>query len=221
MSLKPELTLKSALLSTSLVLPVDSKSSSKHLEILCRQMPGQEKPWLKIVLALLEAAHASAGAFEVHICRRYVLKNGELAFGWNLGVEVSSKGKIQEAVDALAAVLTTARPTLTREAEEEPRQQLQPRHLVQQRAPAANTRKAPHTKPSRERMLPLASRPPGESGFVDEAPPGFVPSITTVKNTIDESTGKPVVIREMPLPHVFRDLNRPTPGGRGAKVTGG
>ena len=57
---------------------------------------------------------------------------------------------------------------------------------------------------------------------MEDPPDGFVPSITTVENTVDEESGKPIIVREMPLPHIFHDLNKPAhKNGKGAKWLGG
>jgi hypothetical protein len=210
MSIKAELALKSALLSTSLVQPVDSKSKGRVLEILCRQMPGAEKYWLSLIRDMLEAAQTNA--FDLHICRRYVLKDNELAFGWNIGLEASSSVKLQASVDALTKILSQAKPILTQVPSEARFHNLVP--------PPRPKFVGAKPKAAKDRLLP-SPRPPGEPGFTEAPPPGFVPQITTIKESIDPESGKPVIIREMPLPHIYRDLNRPAhKDGKGARLIG-
>jgi hypothetical protein len=229
MSLKTELVFQSALLSTSLVQPVNAKSRGKTLEVLCRQMPGQERPWLALVQEMLVVADAMS--FNLHVCRRYVLKDGELAYGWNLGVDAPNPKKLAEAVDCLVKVLAKAKPVLQSAATQEPHRFVPRPTLVpdrpkfgqkQQAAPQNNTARLPHNRgPNRGKVTGRPTpRPPGEEAPIDEAPPGFSPRITTIKEEID-SDGRKTVIQEMPLPHVYREMNVPSkPGGRGAKLLG-
>jgi hypothetical protein len=229
MSLKTELEFKSALLSTALVQPIDSRSRGKTMEILCRQIGGQEKPWLAIVRMLLQQAHNEG--FELHVCRRYVLKDGDLAFGWNLGIEAPNVKKLATAVDSLNKVLATAKPVLTspsrgtggavqsfQDVEPPPPQrfsQQPPRRMF-------GSAKKPVIPPQRNKKAMFNhSRPPNQEAPIDEAPEGFMPTITTVSSGMDQETGKQTLIREMPLPHVYRDLNRPNAKGKGAKLTAG
>ena len=86
MSSKAMMKLQSALLSTGLVQPVLEKAKGGYLEILCRQIPGQEKAWLQIVEAMLVYANGS-DSFEFHVCRRYVMKNGGMVFGWHISID--------------------------------------------------------------------------------------------------------------------------------------
>ena len=112
MSTKAELELKSALLSTGLVQPVESKGRGGYVEVLCRQVPGQEKAWLGIIHELLKAAEASEFKAEFHICRRYLLKDKALVYGWHVAIKAPDGRVAGLVVDDLARVLSKAKPVL-------------------------------------------------------------------------------------------------------------
>lgn len=99
--------LQVALMGTGLVQPVDLKSKGGHLEVLCRLVPGQEKPWLQVMSQLLEAVET------LHVCRRYVLKGGQMVFGYHIGFEFPSVKALSAAVTACVDVLSKAKPMLT------------------------------------------------------------------------------------------------------------
>lgn len=199
---KAELELKSALLGTGLLQPISSSYRSGRIEVLCRQIPGQEGPWLKLLAALL--ALDDGGAPSLHICRRYVLREGELAFGWHIQAEAPAR-KLSGLVVAMTAVLSEARPQLTRVGADPERVQ----------RPSQPARPGQH--PPREAGL----RAPGIPADVPPTPPGLDVSLKVIRKEIDEETGVTIIEEEMPLPHVYRELNRPTATGRGAKHTAG
>ena len=71
-----------------------------------------------------------------------------------------------------------------------------------------------------QRAAPRA-RPPGAPAPLDPNAGRRVDSIRVVRSEIDEQTGARVIVEEMPLPHVYRDLNKPAhKDGRGAKLYG-
>lgn len=204
-----ELNLRSALLGTGLIQPVDSSvtrsGKRSSLEVLCRQVPGQEATWLKIVDGLLEAFESSKVSF--HLCRRYLRKNGRMAFGWHVGMS-GSMSEIKSGVRDAIQVLAGARPTL-----DGPPPQRAARPARAAAAPDPEEEEAP--------AVPGPGRAPGPPARGTEPPPGFVPRLRVTRNDVDEETGRPFVIEEMPLPHVYREMNKPTEGGRGATKTAG
>jgi hypothetical protein len=209
MSLKAELNLKSAILSTSLLQPIDSKSKGRYLEVICRQIPGQEKPWLSILLKMLTKAADSD--FSLHVCRRYVVKDRKLAFGWNLSIDAKSTKKLDEAVDILCKILAEAKPVLTLdEVRNEPTPQNN-RHI----SPPKFNQGRPGPKLGNKRLpLPRAS---GMASQVQEAPSGFQPEIKLVSEKVDDK-GRSTQVFEMPLPHTYHELNKPNAKGRGARM---
>lgn len=206
MSSKVSMQLQSALIATGLVQPVSEKNKGGSIEVLCRQIPGQEKPWLQVVDRLLQLGEELSEDF--HICRRYVRKNGVMVFGWHLAFTCKSAKALQTVIDNVVKnVLEEARPTLQQEVVEE-----QPAAPVAvHRQPMAPGRHPPPRAPT--------PRAPGAPGTVVGTPPATV-GITVVQNSRDEK-GKLTIVEEMPLPHVYAEMNRPNEKGKGAKLTGG
>ncbi len=213
---KNELAIQSILINTGLVQPIKCKSKGKLLEVLCRQLPGQERAWLAVVRDLLELA--SEKDFELHICRRYVLKNKKLAFGWNIGIESKTLKLLPEVIDSISVNLEESKPDLDGYQTHAPQKQ---------KVPSPPVQATPQSAQQHHRPLPPGKHPP--------------PRVTTRKSAEGEPTrilkhnekfnvaqdtigadGKRTTVLEMPLPHVTQDLNKPDhEGGRGAKYTSG
>lgn len=223
MSLKAEMTLKSALLSTGLVQPVDSKVRKGRVEVLCRQVPGQEKSWLNVVEKILTASEEASQ--DVHLCRRYVLRDGQMLFGWHIQVDAEKVKDLMAAVEVVVQVLASAKPSLDVAPKEPPRPPTVPRQNVQQpRRPLA-----PGQHPPKAPAHPRA--PSGGPGTAHEAPAGFSFEKRTVLKKREEN-GMEMIVEEMPLPHIHSELNVPSRpridpktgksvgGGRGASYTG-
>jgi len=210
MSSKITMQLQSALIATGLVQPVSEKSRGGYVEILCRQIPGQEKVWLQVVDKMLIFAEERKTVLqEFHVCRRYVRKGGQMAFGWHIALTCKNVKTLQAGVENLIEeVLELARPSLD---EPEP---ARPEPAV---VPQASSRPlAPGRHPSARAAPPRA---PGAPGTVVGTPPATV-GLTVVQNFRDEH-GKVTIVEEMALPHVYAEMNRPNSKGRGAKLTGG
>jgi hypothetical protein len=205
-----ELNLRSALLGTGLIQPVDSaltrSGKRSSLEVLCRQVPGQEAPWLQIVDGLLEAFESSKVSF--HVCRRYLRKNGKMAFGWHVQLS-GSMSEIKSGVRDAIEVLAQARPTLDA-----------PMPRPRAARPAAALR-----APDPDEEAPLGdagpARAPGAPAKLLAPPPNLKVRLRVTRNDVDEETGRPYLVEEMPLPHVYQEMNKPTEGGRGATKTAG
>jgi hypothetical protein len=217
-----EYDLKSALLGTGMVQPVSSgfeKGKNGRLWVLCRQLPHRERPWLKVVHLLLSVAEDMD--VELHICRRYVLKEGRLVFGWYVGVSGPPR-RVQRTVEGLLATLAGVEAPLDAVDEDGP----------SGRAIAAPGDEDGPVEPERRFQLPVAPgrragppvavvRPPGAPAAVEDPPEDFTPRIRVVRNTTDSETGRRIIEEEMPLPHVYREMNKPAHEfGRGAKFTG-
>lgn len=218
MSSKASMQLQSALIATGLVQPVSEKSKGGYVEVLCRQIPGQEKPWLKVVESLLTYADGAEGSlnFELHICRRYVRKNGQMVFGWHISITSRSAKVLWLSVEhVVAEVLSKATPSLEGPVTEE-----RPAPQVVSQAPQADNRRplAPGQHPQNQSAPPRLPGPPG--AVIGTPPPGFKPSVRVIQNFRDEN-GKQTIIEEMQLPHVYAELNRPNAKGKGARFTGG
>ena len=134
-----------------------------------------------------------------------------MVFGWHLALEEKSVKRLQASVEAVLGVLAGARPQLTAVMPPEP--------LYAPQAVAATQ--------TRQTLMPGQHPPPREPnaripedttpGGTGEPPPGFVPTMRVVKRGVD-SQGNQTTVEEMPLPHVYRELNKPThKGGKGAR----
>jgi hypothetical protein len=196
---KASLELKSALLMTGLVQPVSSETEVRKISVLCRQVPGQESAWLKVVHKLLEKAEETS--IDLLVCRRYLLKDGRMVFGWYLEIHGKKAAAISAATSVLIEVLEGAKPSLVSTPE------------VPQARPVVSTpvvQESPKTPPKKEESRGSMS-------------------VNVIHRKVNPQTGQITEITEMPLPHVYRDLNVPTEptfspklgkyvgGGRGAK----
>lgn len=217
MSAKSGLKLQSALMGTGMVQPVSEKMKGGYLEVLCRQVPGQEKPWLRVVEMLLTygEGYAAAGV-NLHVCRRYLMKNGMMVFGWHIAIECKNAKILGTAVDSLVAeVLEEAKASLEESAQEETPVA---RSAPQAAQAASRAPLSPGRHPPPQNAPP---RPPSSPGnVIGTPPPGFRPQIRVVQNTRDQN-GKVTIVEEMQLPHVYSEMNVPNEKGRGAKLTGG
>lgn len=208
------LQLQSALLSTGLVQPVDTKVGGGSVEVLSRQVPGQERAWLKVVGSLLETFEGAGD--DLHICRRYLRKNGSMVFGWHLSITSKSAKSLKVSVEKAVGALQAFKATLSGPTEEE----LDDDDIeAAKAAPQPRSRPlAPGQHPKNRKAVPRA---PGKPGAVVGTPPAnFQPAIKVVQNTVD-AKGKRHIVEEMPLPHVHREMNEPNEKGKGATLTGG
>lgn len=194
--------LREALYGTGLVQPVDAKGRGGAVSCLCRQLPGQEAPWIAVVDQLLSVADGNSLFVDFHVCRRYVRREGKMVFGWFLGIEAKNAAGLVEAVGAIVTILKSAKPSLTSIVQAAPQSQQAPQ-APQQFAlkPLSQKEINEHTRAHR--------RPPEESGpdpvAPDRAP---VPRLKTIARGQDEK-GRPTSIVEMPLPHTYKELNIP------------
>jgi hypothetical protein len=200
-------TIREALFATGLVQPVEASAFGKRLSVLCRLLPGQEKPWMKVVHGLLTAWGETEKGTELVLARRYVLRQDQMAFGWYLQVEGKSAKHLGELVEKLLPVLADAKPSLVakqQEVDEEEEPQEPPRHRPH---PAkVGTKAPPRPRSAEEDAAPVVPR-------------GFTPQIRVIRDEVD-AKGKRIVIQEMPLPHVYQELNKPNAKGKGATTIG-
>lgn len=199
-----EYELRSAILSTGLLQPVSSKKTAKSISILCRGVPGQDKIWLREMEELL-------GKFpddSLHVCKKFVSKDGKMVFGWHIGVDSTSPKSLKKSVQWLCEYLATFKPSLVSE----------PVTAVAPHAP-----EPPRAQPEVPNILKGMPPPraPGPPGMESQPPPPTLYKFE--KKTLSKKTdgkGKVTLTEEVPLPHVYRELNRPTEKDRGAKYLG-
>lgn len=106
---RAEMELRSALLGTGQVQPVESRHGTGFVEVLSRQVPGQEQAWLRTAEAMLLAFKDQPGEF--HLCRRYVLRGDQMVYGWHLGLHVPAS-RLTQILSRLRPVLEAATPRL-------------------------------------------------------------------------------------------------------------
>lgn len=184
MSKKHEFTLKNALLNTGVVQPVESSSTSKSVSVLCRSVPGQDPAWVKAMESILQSNPT------VHLCKKFVMKNGSMVFGWHIFIESKSAKTLEQDVHSVCEILSNVSPSLE---------------------PATPAPKKPSVAGPT-----LVPRPPNEPAAVQEAPSSFVFSKRTAQRTVNQK-GEVTIIEEMPIPHVYSEMNRPNSKGKGAK----
>ena len=191
---KADIDLQTALVLSGLVQPVSSKVKGGKLQIMCRLQSGADKRWLEVVESLLKLTKEAPA--EIIICRRYILKDEHMVFGWFLHIDAKNVKSLEMIVSDMVGVIGSYRPLLEAPVIQAPRRALAPGEHPPVRLPPP--------------------RPPGEPGMDHQPPEGFVPKLTTVKN-ITDANGRPTVIEEMPLPHVHKEMNQINSKGRGAK----
>lgn len=201
--------LRDGLYRTTLVQPLDFEGRGGSISVMCRQIPGQEKAWVKLVDALLLKAEAKG--ITVHVCRRYIRKDGRMAFGWFLGVEAKSALALIDAVKDLVGVLEGGPGFAKAVAEVEvpmptkkyvsPYQDKTPKS-VQDALDGDSVERSAATREHRE----------FEVGPDPVAPKGArLPALKVISMGTDDK-GMRTSVEEMPLPHTYKDSNKPKPG---------
>lgn len=222
-----ELELTTALLGTGLVLPHKSYVKGGRAEILCRPVPGQDPRLLELLKVLL--VKAEEAQIHLHVCKRFVAKEGALAYGWNFAIDAANNKKLKEAIDILKPILEEAKPSL-----QDMAAALTPAPATAPQPPSAMDRAAAARQAGvvvdREAGV-LGKLAPERSQTVYQPGvrlPGAAISLIDVTRDDNGTTS----IFEMPLPHVSADLNvpkkynpetgrrEPHPDGAGASLYG-
>jgi hypothetical protein len=193
-------------MTTGLLQPVSSSDNPKNFWVMCRIVPGQEPAWLRIVETILVSHEANVDWVdkpEIILARRYVAKDGKMAFGWYVSIIAKSVKDLEKATQVLQMHLEDARPTLTSVTQ------------VPQRAPVVEP--VGRALPPGQHPRPRApdARVAGEALSNPEPPKDFTPAIRIVKKGFDDK-GRLETVEEMPLPHVYKELNTPSARGKGA-----
>jgi hypothetical protein len=215
---KKTLQFQQALMSTGLVQPLSEKSKGGHIEFLCRQVPGQERGWLQAVDGFLKCEEELADSpkpFTLHLCRRYLRREGQMVFGWHVGIDAKSAKDLELVLDTLTVeVLEGLKPSLVTS-------QTGPVGPPEPPVAVAVAHQEPLSPGRHPPPRPATPRAPNAPGTVIGTPPqDFSPTLRVVQNSRDDH-GKVTIVEEMPLPHVYSDMNKPNAKGRGAKLTGG
>jgi hypothetical protein len=191
---------RKALAETGLVQPIESKSRASSVEVLCRLMPGSETKWPAVAERLLRAG-LQAG-IDVHVCRRFILKDDKMVFGIHVGVTGSTAKTLPtELAVVMAELITPSQVGEDAEALLKPGRRL--------------------TKEQIRSMTKAHPQPPAEPASVKPPPPGFKPAIKVVNSGVD-ANGRKVSVEEFPLPHQYgHDRNMINSKGRGAVGSSG
>jgi hypothetical protein len=216
-----ELDIRSVLLSTGHVEPLKIEVNGNKVEILCREIPDRGKMWLKDVWGLL---HESAPTeIDLHLCKRYLLKNGSMVFGWHIGIESKNARNLKKDIDWFCAAMkrvlagqTTMVPTTTT--------------VVSQPSPSPTKPAGTVIDPNfaddmdvrREAATARTTASPRTPEYAPDPPVAATkPKMTMVEDgTMTDSSGKTMRVQvvEMPLPFVYtNDMNKPNEKGGGAK----
>lgn len=189
MSSRIETEFLKALTLTGLVHPLDVRSRGGRIQILCKQVPGQEASWLKIVNDLLNWAEASAPPDSFLIARRYLLKEGKMVFGWHIELTTKNSKSLEEVLSSALQVLSSAKPSLT--------------GLVE-------SRKTVRSESPKEDLPPIPQN--ASPSYQDKE------AIRRVKFApyVDENGQDSLEVMEYPLPHTYGDTLIPNSKGKGA-----
>lgn len=215
--------LRDALYGTTLVQPVSHEGRGGNLGILCRQVPGQEKAWIRTIDTILALTQSSEAKF--HLCRRYVRKpskdgqDGGMVFGWFFGIEAKSAAGLVTAVQELIPILARG-PSIAQEvaAEEKAKVPVQPKKYVSQYADRTHQSAKEGLEQEglpAERAAPQREGREFEIGPDPVTPRNFRPVLKVLAVGTDDK-GKRTTIEEMQLPHVYKDNNVPNDKGKGA-----
>ena len=195
MSKADEESLSEILYGTSVLLPMKTSSKGGKVECLCRIAQGREKDWPAIAERLLKVS--SEADIDIHVCRRYLLKDSSMVYGAHVSVEASSARKLKISLGVLGQSFSSNKPA-----------------SAVTSAPASPSMSYSDYK---KQTTAHARAPIPESPRIP-APPGFTYQTKKVKEETG-SSGRPVIIEEIPLPHVHHEMNVPNSKGRGAKYT--
>lgn len=190
--------LRESLFASGFVQPLDSTGRGGSISILCRLLPNQEKGWIQTVDKLLTVADELG--IQLHVCRKYLRKDGRMVSGWHIGVEANNAKDLADQAEKLSEVLKKAQESLP-EVQEQP--------AAPEPAPARSTNvPRPYQRGPRIQPIPGTDAPrrlPEYSGPDPVPPAGHAPVLKRVPSEQGE-------VFEMPIPHVFQEGNIPKAG---------
>jgi hypothetical protein len=214
MATKVEIEIRELLLMTGCLQPLKIEQKGGHLSVLCREIKGMASLWLKKVDLLLKLGEE--GDVPFHLCRKYVLKNGQMVFGWHVGIDAKSVADLHRCLAVLRAAMENAD---SQEAEEEPAVE-QPSAGQHQQTKQYSDEEKKQRNANYKNHTQSAPRTP-ENDQADPIPPAnFEFGLKLIES--GQMMGKngrmePKETYEVPLPHVYiEDRNVPNKKGRGA-----
>lgn len=108
--IRAETRIQEALLKGGFLTPIVVRGRGGYVSLLCRQVPGMDKAWLVALKMLLVQTESLGIGDNVFIGRKYVLKEGQLAFGWYLQFDFKNVGLLNEAFDKLEPLFKASQP---------------------------------------------------------------------------------------------------------------
>lgn len=175
---------------SGLLQVIKSDVKKASANYLCRIVPGRDREWLTLMEKLLTALEGTD--CEAHFCRKYLLKDGRMVYAWHLGF----KGKLGIAEQLFAGKLVP-------ESSQGLKQRKKGQGLI---------------RPAKAILSKLTPRRPDDNGSDPVIPSGVKIGLIIVEKK-QAANGTMSTVEEMPLPHVYKDLNVPNKKQRGA--TGG
>lgn len=206
--------LEDAVSMTGMVEPVEVKHHNAVVSIISRQVTGAEKTWLAFLPLLLKDGESR----NIHICRRYMLRDGGLVFGWYLSVD-ARPASVHWLIRALEGQVSIPAPQRSGPRAKKP--------AVRKQVKSGSKDFEDDAEIRRERVRAHTTAEPRAAIYdpnLHLPEPTRKMQLTTIyTGTARDSKNRvmPVVIQEMPLPHVnVEDMNAPNKHGRGANGIG-
>lgn len=201
MSKATEEAFEELLYNTGILKPVTTSVKGGKVEAMCRIVDNRKEEWPALVENLLVSAEELG--LDAHVCRRYVMKEGALVYGFHVSFDAGSAKKLKDSLPALEK--TT---------------------LVKSEAPKAvsarQNKSAIPIMSYQEYKKQTSATPraplPGEAKDI-QVPKGYTFKATTLASGPGPN-GKDGMIEEIPLPNVFKEMNVPNSKGRGARGIG-
>jgi hypothetical protein len=227
MAVKAELELRELLLMTGCLQPMRVDAKGGHLSALCRELKGRAAQWLQRVDHLLRLGEEHD--IPLHLCRKYVLKDGKMVFGWHVGIEAKNAGDLLRCLSLIRAEFEKG------EMEGTPLAESLDQSPPEEASVAAPASKQFSDKEKADRAENYRKHTQGVPRMAENIqadpvpPPGYEFSLRVVEaGSARNRKGQmePVEVIEFPLPHVFgNDMNvsEKVPGspiGRGRGASG-
>jgi hypothetical protein len=231
MAMKAELELREILLTTGLVQPLSTTGAKNRVSAICRQVPGQERPWLEVVTNLLKDS-VDDPEIRLHVCRQYIWKDERMVFGWHVSFDGKGVKDLDRQLDWLRGAVKGVEPVFG--GPPAPRIVPEPKDVPPPIAPtivplnlleAEDVNRDEEVRRARVASHTTASPRAPDRHIPDPVSPGeFKPSIRIVKTGVArDSKNRTIqtVETEFPLPHVYvQDMNAPNEKGKGASTLG-
>lgn len=101
--------IEEALTATDVLIPVTKELTPSGWRFLCKVVPGMEKVWLSKLESILQWGEAKK--LDLVVARRYILKDGKMAFGWYIQLEGQSGDSRESTSSEFCGLLYSIKPT--------------------------------------------------------------------------------------------------------------